>query len=162
MAAIRDLTDDDRAAVAALWRGLFDEHAGREHEAAGWRSDVACLDAAIARWLGRILDGVEGFALVAEAGTGIAGFIACFERDQPWLHPARRGVIGALAVEPAWRRQGLGTALLRTAEARFAGAGVEIVEASIAARNGVARRFWKRATYGDTSHTVARIIISRG
>lgn len=159
---IRDIAEHDRPAVASLWRGLFEEHAAREDDAAGWRSDAASLDAAIARWLGRILDGIEGFALVADIGPDIAGFIACFERDQPWLHPARRGVIGAMAVEEPWRRRGLGTTLLRAAEARFAGAGVELVEASIAARNGAARRFWERADYGETAHTVARRIISPG
>ncbi len=162
MPAIRDLAAGDRSTVAALWRGVFDEHAEREDHAGGWLADAAALDAAILGWLGRILDGIEGFALVAEAGGGIAGFVACFERDQPWLSPARRGVIGALAVERAHRRRGLGGALLRAAEARFVARGIVLVEASIAARNVAAQRFWQRAAYVDTSHTVVRQIFSRG
>jgi ribosomal protein S18 acetylase RimI-like enzyme len=156
MAVIRPIVGEDREAVATLWRGLFDAHADAEPTLGGWRANGAVLDATIGAWIQDILDGREGFCRVAADGPETLGFVAGFVRDQPWLDPPRRGVIGALVVAPRVRRGGIGRALLTAAEAWFVQEGVTIVEAGIGIANTAARRFWKRAGYGDVRHIAAR------
>lgn len=153
---VRPIGPGDRDAVIALWRGLFDAHAETEHRLAGWRGDGPRLDAAIAAWVRGILDGTEGFGFVAEREGEILGFIAGFVRDEGWLDPPRRGVVGALAVIAPARRRGLGRALLGAAEGWFAREGVAVVEAGIGAANGVAQRFWAAAGYADIRRIAAR------
>ncbi|WP_291297337.1 GNAT family N-acetyltransferase [Elioraea sp.] len=153
---IRPLTGDDRDAVAALWHALYADHARRESPVAGFRPDPPRLVASITAWLGRILAGDEGFALVAASDGKVAGFVAGFVRDQAWLDPPAIGVIGALMVAPTHRRQGLARALVRAAEQRFAADGIGVVEAAIGEANRGARRFWKAEGYGTVRHVVAR------
>lgn len=156
MAVIRPIAGDDRDAVAALWHALYADHARRESALAGLRPDAPRLGASITAWLGRILAGDEGFALVAAAGAEVVGFVAAFVRDQAWLSPPAIGVIGALAVVPSHRRQGLGRALVRAAEQRFAADGITVVEAAIGEANSAAQAFWAAEGYGTVRRIVAR------
>jgi ribosomal protein S18 acetylase RimI-like enzyme len=154
--AIGPIAAADAERVCALWLALFDAHARREAPLAGWRPDAPRLAASVAAWVRNILSGAEGFALVARADGSVAGFVACHVRDQAWLDPPRVGVIGALVVVPRARRRGLGSALVRAAEARFAAEGIGVVEASVGEANRGARRFWRAAGYGGVRRIVAR------
>lgn len=153
---IGPIAAEDAERVRALWLALFDAHARREAPLAGWRPDAPRLAASVAAWVRNILAGAEGFALVARDDAAIAGFVACHVRDQAWLDPPRVGVIGALLVVPGARRRGIGTALVRAAEARFAAEAVAVVEASVGEANRGARRFWRAAGYGGVRRIVAR------
>jgi ribosomal protein S18 acetylase RimI-like enzyme len=153
---IAPIAAGDAERVGALWLALFQAHARREAPIAGWRPDAPRLSASVSAWVRNILAGAEGFALVAREDGAVAGFVACHVRDQAWLDPPRIGVIGALMVVPPARRRGIGTALVRAAEARFEAEAVAVVEASVGEANRAARRFWRVAGYGGVRRTVAR------
>ncbi|MGY0055785.1 GNAT family N-acetyltransferase [Streptomyces sp. LZ34] len=88
----------------------------------------------------RLLDRDPESLLLAErdgelAGTVIAGF------DGWRCHLYR------LAVHPAHRRQGVGTALLRAAEERFVALGGRRGDAMVLDRNDLAHHAWRAAGY---------------
>ena len=52
-----------------------------------------------------------------------------------------------LAVRPAWRRQGVASALLRAAEDRFRGAGATRADAMVLDGNDLGQRLWRAGGY---------------
>ena len=105
--------------------------------------DVNCYPPEIAysrrefRWYLR-LPGAE--VIIAESRATIAGFIltACFEQT---------GHIVTIDVLSEFRRAGVGTALLRAAEASLARTGAREIELETAIDNDAAIQFWKTHGY---------------
>ena len=113
------------------------------------------------------LDAVLAFWRTAAEGTSIsddrAGVERLLERDPRALILAERGgeLVGTviagfdgwrchlyrLAVAPERRRQGVATALLAAAEARFLRLGGRRADAMVLVRNGRARYAWSAAGY---------------
>lgn len=63
----------------------------------------------------------DSMLLVAEAGGQLVGVAAALMREAPdfaLFVPQCWGVLDNIAVSPAWRRRGVGTALIRSAEHR--------------------------------------------
>jgi ribosomal protein S18 acetylase RimI-like enzyme len=52
-----------------------------------------------------------------------------------------------LAVRPAWRRRGAGTALLTAAEQRFRSLGAARIDAMVLDRNDLGQQLWRAAGY---------------
>jgi ribosomal protein S18 acetylase RimI-like enzyme len=78
-------------------------------------------------------------SLVAEAtGGDTVGFVV----NHDWGHGP--GYVAILAVHPAWRRRGVGTALLTAAFAAFASVGVRKVELGVASDNLPALELYRR------------------
>jgi ribosomal protein S18 acetylase RimI-like enzyme len=122
--AIRAATAADRASILRLWR------------AAG--SVPTATDSA--GGLGRLLQHDSGCLLLAEAGDEVIGsLIAAWDG---W-----RGSFYRLAVHPAWRRQGLGTALVRAGEDRLSRLGAVRLTAIVAADGSAALELWAAAGY---------------
>lgn len=157
--AIDDATADDVERVVELWTDLV-EH-GRAYGLT-LRSDANRL---VAR---EVLAAAVGDdrVLVARAGTAgeqdesadgrVVGFCSLaletggFERDSV------RGVVENLYVEPAARGEGLGSALLETAEERLAerGAGTVAVEAMVA--DDAVRSFYRDRGFEERRVTLAK------
>ena len=78
--------------------------------------------------------------IVAEAEGRVAGFILC-EAERPYGH------IITIDVLEAFRRSGIGSALLREAERRMAERGVQAVELETAQDNDAAIAFWQKHGY---------------
>ena len=78
--------------------------------------------------------------IVAEPGGRIAGFILC-EAAGPYAH------IITIDVLEAFRRSGVGSALLREAERRLVKRGVRAVELETAQDNDAAIAFWQKHGY---------------
>jgi ribosomal-protein-alanine N-acetyltransferase len=78
--------------------------------------------------------------IVAEAGGQIAGFILC-EAEGPHAH------IITIDVREAFRRLGIGSALLGGAERRLVKRGVRAVELETAQDNDAAIAFWQKHGY---------------
>ena len=74
------------------------------------------------------------------SSTSIAGFIVG-ESER------KAGHIITLDVAPAWRREGIGSALLGELERRLAARGVRRIELETATDNQVAIAFWQRHGY---------------
>jgi ribosomal protein S18 acetylase RimI-like enzyme len=90
-----------------------------------------------AQWRERLRLGVETF--VAVDGDGIVGFCALRRDADP---PAQPVEIGALYLDPAVLRQGVGTRLMHEALARLRGAGEPAVTLWVLAGNARARAFY--------------------
>lgn len=84
--------------------------------------------------------------LLAEAeGAVIGSLIAGWDG---W-----RGQLYRLAVDPRWRRQGVATALVRTAEERLRRLGCRRVAAITVTAHDPAQDFWRSAGYEAAPHT---------
>ena len=122
---LRAGTADDVDGLLALWV----EAAENAERAPDTREAVMAL-------LGRDPDAV----IVAEhegelVGTVIAGW------DGWRCHLYR------LAVRPAWRRQGVASALLRAAEDRFSAVGAARADAMVLHSNGLGQSLWRAGGY---------------
>jgi mycothiol synthase len=77
---------------------------------------------------------------VIELGEQMAGFLLSRRRAEDGV-----GFVDILAVHPGYQRRGLGTALLLTAFARYAGAGLVEAQLGVASDNPRALRLYERA-----------------
>jgi ribosomal protein S18 acetylase RimI-like enzyme len=126
---VRTLVTADLASATALW-------AGTEHLAPVPREEVTAL-----------LDRDPELVLAAEAATGELVGVVLGSFD------GRRGWISRLAVAPAARRSGVGTALVAELERRLASRGCTQVNLLVYDGNEDGRRFWARRGY-DLSEEV--------
>jgi ribosomal protein S18 acetylase RimI-like enzyme len=105
--------------------------------------DRACFDPAVVyspRQMRAYLNGAGADCVVAESDGGIAGF--CITADS-----RRRAYIITIDVLDAFRRHGLGSALLNEAERRLAARGVREVNLDTATDNFSAIAFWEKHGY---------------
>jgi ribosomal protein S18 acetylase RimI-like enzyme len=96
----------------------------------------------LAARLARLLGAADHCVAVAEASGRVAGLLHAFAR--PALEKPYEAVVQVLVVDPAWRRQGVGRALMREAEAWAAARGL----ASVALHTRSAQAFYTRLGYG--------------
>jgi mycothiol synthase len=80
-----------------------------------------------------------GLSLVAEAGRQIVGFLLTRRREQEGA-----GLVAILAVDPEHQGRGIGTALLRSAFAGFASAGLRQAQLMVASDNPRALRVYEQ------------------
>lgn len=100
--------------------------------------------------LGRLLARDPEALLVAEIEGRIVGaLVAAFDG---W-----RGGMYRLAVEPEWRRRGIGVTLIREGERRAREAGARRITALVATEDAEARAFWEAAGY-DHDPNIARYV----
>lgn len=126
---VRELTWDDVEQVRSLWLQAFG--------ALKPEDDVGSL--------ARVVDRNPGLFLVAEAeGRVIGTAIGAFD--------GRRGHVYHVAVAPAWRRRGVGTALVRAVESRLFALGVKTIHLRTEATNTAARAFYERLGWTADTH----------
>jgi ribosomal protein S18 acetylase RimI-like enzyme len=121
---IRTGTEGDAAAALALWR-----------KAEGPPTPTDSEDA-----LRQLVRRDPGSLLLAAAGETVVGsLIAAWDG---W-----RGSFYRLAVDPAWRRRGVATALVRAGEERLRGVGAVRLTAIAVSSDREAVDFWTAAGY---------------
>jgi ribosomal protein S18 acetylase RimI-like enzyme len=125
MTEIRPYGAADGAAVVALWQACGLTRPWNPPEA----------DIALAQGSG------HGELLVAVAEGRVCGTVMVG-------HDGHRGWVYYMAVDPARQRRGLGTRLLRAAEAWVAARGVRKLELMIRDSNAAAAGFYARCGYG--------------
>ena len=105
---------------------------------------------AIATRLAALLGDQTTFALIAALpGSGeIAGIALVTLRTNVW-YQGWVGLLDELYVVPEHRNRGLGTALLRAAEAEILARGGEVLEIGVDGEDVDAQRFYERAGYVD-------------
>jgi N-acetylglutamate synthase len=123
---IRPMVGSDYAAVIALWQAT---------EGVGLSS--ADSPDAIQRYLDRN-PGLSQVALVdAAAGEALVGAVLCG-------HDGRRGLIHHLAVQPEYRRLGIGRALMACCLQGLASEGIDKCHLFVFNENKDGQAFWQR------------------
>ena len=142
---IEPATDEDLPTVTDLWVRLATEqrehgsHVLPEENRETIRETLAAHQVNGGLLVAR-LESVVGFSsFTVEGGT--------FELD------ATRGLLSNLYVRPAYRGEGIGTALLEATEEALEDRGVDVVALEAMAANEAALRFYRRNGYG--THRVA-------
>lgn len=122
---VRVFGEGDAAAVAALWREVFPDDPPHNAPELVIAQKRACQP--------------ELF-FVAEAGGAVVGtLMAGYDGHRGWLY--------AVAVGPRHRRRGVGTLLIRHAEAALAARGCTKVNLQVRASNAAVVAFYERAGY---------------
>jgi ribosomal protein S18 acetylase RimI-like enzyme len=118
----------------------------------------------LARALARCRD-YSGTILVAEYAAVVAGFTTVLTRvpyeelDDP---SGEFALITDLVVREAFRRRGLGAALLQAAEAHARAAGAPEVRVGVLSANVTARRLYSRAGFAPYLETLSKRLTSPG
>jgi ribosomal protein S18 acetylase RimI-like enzyme len=139
----------DVAAVRACFVALQEFEHGLDPVAP--RGD-AIADAYLDRMFGRCASWA-GRVFVAEAGGEVVGFACVWGRVPPQEpdEPQRDyAYVSDLVVLPAWRRRGLGRALLERAEAYARAVGMDSIGIGVMAENHGARDLYDAAGYRAT------------
>lgn len=112
---------------------------------------VGLSDADSQEGIARFLARNPGLSFVVYVGETLAGAVLSG-------HDGRRGYIHHLAVQPAYRRQGLGQALVEQCLAALAQAGIDKCHLFVFKQNEAALQFWQRTGWTER---VELVIMSR-
>jgi len=96
--------------------------------------------------------GTSGRVFVAEADHAVVGFIGVIARvdpDEPDEEATPYSYISDLVVLPAYRRRGIGSALLRRAEAYARERGMTLLRINVLAKNHVAGQLYRAFGFSD-------------
>jgi ribosomal protein S18 acetylase RimI-like enzyme len=122
---IRPYLESDEAAVVELWREVFPD-------SPPWNRPETNIQ--------RKLSAQRELFLVATVGTQLVGSaMAGYDGHRGWVY--------YVAVSPRYRRQGIGTALMRSVEERLARLGCPKLNLQVRASNEEVVAFYKRLGY---------------
>ncbi len=121
-----EITDDDAAAVTALW-----ERCGLTRP---WNDPHADIALARRRDNSTVLVGRSGDAIVATAMVG---------------HDGHRGWVYYVAVEPGHQKKGFGRVIMGAAEDWLRAAGIAKMQLMVRPDNTAARAFYESIGYGE-------------
>jgi ribosomal protein S18 acetylase RimI-like enzyme len=96
--------------------------------------------------------GTSGRLFIAEADQIVAGFVGVIARvapNEPDEEATPYTYISDLVVLPAYRRRGIGSALLRQAEAYARERGMTLLRINVLARNQLAGRLYRAFGFSD-------------
>lgn len=136
MYIIRPAQEDDAPALVALIHAAFEEYRGKLEPPSGAHNEN--LDAVTG-----MLSQEHVFVAVAQKTGEVVGCVFWVERgDAAYLH--------RLAVLPAWRRQGMGAALVQVVEEAARAAGFDWVTLGVRIKLPANRRFYEGLGYRIT------------
>jgi GNAT superfamily N-acetyltransferase len=139
---VRGASLGDAETLAVLNRFVHDTHLVRRPDYfMPWRVED------VSAWFREKLDHLSTAAWIAQEGDVAVGYLLMFvhERAQNPFHCARRWCeIDQIAVDPAWRRRGIGTALMIAALDEASARGLRDVELSSWAFNSDAHAMFQR------------------
>jgi ribosomal protein S18 acetylase RimI-like enzyme len=105
------------------------------------------------RYLAHMLDrcaGAAGRIFVAEEDGAVVGFVGVLARVVPEPDEAQAyAYVSDLVVLPAYRRRGIGRALLERAEAYARGEGARVLRVGVLAKNEAAAGLYRSLGFGD-------------
>lgn len=109
-----------------------------------WQLDQVCFPPGIAfsREIMAELFVTAAVKLIAAGPDGMAGFVVADHQAGD-----SEGLIVTLDIEPQWRRQGIGTALLEAAQDKLLAHGAELVFLHVAVNNREAGALYKKLGY---------------
>ena len=105
------------------------------------------------RYLAHVLDrcaGGAGRIFVSEEEGAVVGFVGVLARVVPEPDETQAyAYVSDLVVLPAYRRRGIGRALLERAEAYARGEGARVLRVGVLAKNEAAARLYRSLGFGD-------------
>jgi ribosomal protein S18 acetylase RimI-like enzyme len=140
--SVRRAGPGDAETLAILHRFVHDTHLAR-------RPDYFTTPRgdAVSAWFREQLTRPSTAAWIAQERGRAVGYVLVFfhERaENPFRRPRRWCEIDQIAVDPAWRRRGIGTALMTVALEEASARGLHDVELSSWAFNGEAHAMFRR------------------
>jgi GNAT superfamily N-acetyltransferase len=139
---IRPAVESDLDSLASLKLALQD-HMERSNPSIYPLSPTGRAEVGIE--LAKQLQDDDTLVLLAESAQGEAiGMIIGQVQRQSRLIPEALATVGALYVKEAWRRRGVGAALVRRLLEFFAAHDAEMISARYVVGNSEAERFWER------------------
>lgn len=90
---------------------------------------------------------VTNTALVARRGDDVVGFVTFGPESERFQQDVTRGIVHNIYVQEDYRGEGIGTALLSTAEETLVDRGVDTLSLQAMAANEAARSFYRRHGY---------------
>jgi ribosomal protein S18 acetylase RimI-like enzyme len=90
---------------------------------------------------------VADSALLARQDGSAVGFVTFDLETEGYKRDVSRGIVHNIYVRESHRNQGIGRELLAEAEAELDSRGADVVSLQAMARNGAARRFYRRHGY---------------
>lgn len=137
---IRRAVPRDVRVLAGLWREMMEFH--RKLDPAFEFGPAA--QTGIEKHLSETIRSTGGRVFVASAGGRMIGYILGEIQERKPIYPlGRYGFISDLSVTSAWRRRGVGRALVNTLMAWFHEHGVTAIELFILENNDVSTAFWQ-------------------
>jgi ribosomal protein S18 acetylase RimI-like enzyme len=94
-----------------------------------------------------VLRHITGDQLLVARGEGIRGFVMFSVEQGTFEQDVTRGVVENIFVKSTARNEGVGSALLSSAEDHLETRGVDTVFLNVMAANEAARRFYRRHGY---------------
>lgn len=139
---IRTAKRDDAEAIGRLWEALVNYHNGLDNDLPRAAPDGARLYAQ--RIIGR-LDDTHTRVFVAEEDGRVVGYVLCVIVDMSpeMFAQTLGGFLADIYVEEAYRRQGIGRALVAAVVEWFRSRGVSYYEWYVAAHNQAGQDFWQ-------------------
>jgi len=133
-------------------QAVCDYHQTLDPNRFGFRPDVI---ARYATWLPQRASDSNSVLLLAQAGEAAAGFLVGEVLDEiPIYRIKQYGFIHDLWVEPHFRRNGLGRALIAESVRRFAAMGVQQVRGDTAEANPPARAMFSQLGFVTSTRQV--------
>lgn len=151
---VRPAGEDDLPALARLGMMTNDWHA--VHDPVFFHTDPN-LNAHILMWQRRA--GAGEALWVAESGGALVGFVSAQLIDEPpgpFIVPHRYCRVGTVGVDPAWRRRGVGSALMHAVEDWAARHQARELRLNVWDFNEGARRLYEELGYDVQSHTMRK------
>jgi ribosomal protein S18 acetylase RimI-like enzyme len=143
LSAICDLGEEVNAIHHAAFPHVFAGSGAPDAAASHWNNSIARADAS---------------TFVAEQGGAIVGFVTVSVSDEshPLLQPARVGRVGSIGVTEAARGHGIGSELMRHAQAWLASHGAQEIRLNVWQFNAGALRLYHELGYEVRSVQLAK------
>jgi len=141
--------------IVERWIELMDYHAARDSLFA--RSEDAHVG--FGEYLAEAMTKPTALVLVALDGPSVVGYALCMINTLPPVFAKREyGFISDLAVAPAYRKRGIGTALMEKTVDWFLAQGIDRVELRVAAFNEIGISFWRSSGFEEHVYVMDRMI----
>ena len=158
---VRPATSADMGAVGRLGAMLVTEH--HDFDPRRFLAPKPDMAELYGRFLGSQSERSDKLVLVADMGGAVVGYAyAGVEGNDYMALRGPAGVIYDLVVDPAHRRQGIGTALLDAAQSALAARGEPRAVLSTAERNAGAQRMFEKAGFRRTMVEMTRELTDDG
>lgn len=142
----RVATMDDLPYMVAFWIDNALHHSALEPRFQ-YASDV---ETTTRTFFSKQLQSENFFAVIAQVGDDVIGYVAAFVMERPPIHLHRKlGFIEGLFVKPEFRRKGIGRGLCEKALSMLQEYKIALVHLTVASKNPDATKFWRKLGFED-------------